>query len=48
MKTIKVKDIMTSEPFIVPPTMVIREAAKRMKDIDCGVLPVGDANCCCF
>jgi CBS domain-containing protein len=44
MKTIKVKDIMTPEPFIVPPTMVVREAAKRMKDIDCGVLPVGDAN----
>jgi CBS domain-containing protein len=35
---------MTPEPFIVPPTMAVREAAKRMKDIDCGVLPVGDAN----
>lgn len=44
MKTIRVKDIMTPEPFIVPPTMAVREAAKRMKDIDCGVLPVGDAN----
>ncbi len=44
MKTIKVKDIMTAEPFIVPPTMVVREAAKRMKDIDCGVLPVGEAD----
>lgn len=44
MKTIKVKDIMTPEPFTVPPTMVVSEVARRMKDIDCGVLPVGEAD----
>ncbi len=41
MKHIRVKDIMTPEPFIIPPTMAVKEAAKRMKDIDCGILPVG-------
>ncbi len=41
MKHIRVKDIMTPEPFIIPPSMVVKEAAQRMKDIDCGVLPVG-------
>lgn len=44
MKTIRVKDIMTPEPFIVPPTMLVKEAAGHMKKIDCGILPVGDAS----
>ena len=44
MKTIKVKDIMTPEPLMVQSSMTVRDAAKRMKEIDCGVLPVGDAN----
>lgn len=42
MKALKVKDIMTPDPFMVKPSFSIKEAAKRMKDIDCGVLPVGD------
>jgi CBS domain-containing protein len=42
MKALKVKDIMTPDPFMVKPSLSVKEAAKRMKDIDCGVLPVGD------
>jgi CBS domain-containing protein len=41
MKTIKVKEIMTEEPFIISPTETVNTAAKHMKKIDCGVLPVG-------
>lgn len=44
MKSIRVKDIMTPEPLMVSPGMTVREAAKRMREIDCGVLPVGDPN----
>ena len=44
MKTLKVKDIMTPDPLMVKPSLSVKEAAKRMKDIDCGVLPVGDPN----
>jgi CBS domain-containing protein len=42
MKSIKVKEVMTSEPFIIAPTEMVNIAAKHMKKIDCGVLPVGD------
>lgn len=43
MKTILVKEIMTCEPEIIRPTDTTKEAAKRMKNIDCGVLPVGES-----
>ncbi len=41
MKTITVKDIMTEHPSMVKPTQSVKEAARRMKEIDCGVLPIG-------
>jgi len=43
MTKIKVKDIMTCEPVIIKPDSSVLEAAKKMKEIDCGVLPVGDS-----
>ncbi len=42
MKPIKVKDVMTFEPELIDPADSIKEAAKRMKGMDCGVLPVGE------
>ena len=41
----KVKDIMTPDPAVVTPGDTIRDAAARMKECDCGLLPVvEDAN----
>lgn len=42
MKSLKVKKIMTANPFIISPTQTIKEASQQMKKIDCGVLPVGE------
>jgi CBS domain-containing protein len=44
MKQIKVKDIMTENPYLISPKKTLRDAAKRMKEIDCGILPVGTAD----
>ncbi len=41
MKTIKIKDVMTVEPFFVKPNQSVLEAAKLMRVVECGVLPVG-------
>lgn len=43
MTDIKVKEVMTCEPQIIKPTDSVKEAAKRMKSVDCGVLPVGES-----
>ena len=32
---------MTREPVVIGPDMVLKEAAERMRDLDSGVLPVG-------
>lgn len=37
----KVKELMTENPVLVDPNMTLEKAAKQMRDIDCGVLPVG-------
>lgn len=37
----RVKDLMQKDPFIISPDCSLKEAAQRMEDIDCGVLPVG-------
>lgn len=37
----KVKDLMTANPEVVPPNTTLRDAAKKMEQISCGVLPVG-------
>lgn len=38
---IKVRDLMLDQPIFIPPDTTLREAAFRMRDADCGVLPVG-------
>jgi len=39
--TTKVKELMTANPVIVSADTTLKEAAQKMEDIDCGVLPVG-------
>jgi CBS domain-containing protein len=38
----KLKQIMTTDVEVVPPTGTVFEAAKKMRDLDVGVLPVCD------
>jgi CBS domain-containing protein len=38
----KVKEIMTTDVAIVTPTVTVLDAAKRMRDLDIGILPVCD------
>lgn len=37
----QVLDVMTANPIMIEPDISITDAAKRMRDTDCGVLPVG-------
>jgi CBS domain-containing protein len=37
---VKVKDIMTANPAVVTPGDTIRDAARQMRDNDCGLIPV--------
>ena len=37
----QIREIMTREPVVIGPDMVLKEAAERMRDLDSGVLPVG-------
>jgi CBS domain-containing protein len=39
----KVQQAMTGKPEYVPTTMTLRDAAKRMRELDCGFLPIGDS-----
>ena len=41
MHNLKVKDFMTIDPIIIDPETSLQQAAETMKDIDCGMLPVG-------
>jgi CBS domain-containing protein len=41
MKTIIVKDLMTPNPVLIDPDATLQEAAESMKNVDCGMLPVG-------
>lgn len=43
MTDITVKEVMTCEPQIIRPTNSVKVAARRMKGVDCGVLPVGES-----
>lgn len=36
-----VKDLMKANPVIIPAHTTLKEAAQKMKSVDCGVLPVG-------
>ena len=37
----QIREIMTREPVVIGPDMVLKEAAERMRDLNSGVLPVG-------
>lgn len=37
----KVKDLMKEDPVIISSSATLKEAAQKMKSVDCGVLPVG-------
>jgi CBS domain-containing protein len=40
-KPMQIREIMTREPLVIGPDMVLKEAAERMRDLDSGVMPVG-------
>jgi CBS domain-containing protein len=37
----QIREIMTREPVVIGPDMVLKEAAETMRDLDSGVMPVG-------
>jgi CBS domain-containing protein len=37
----QIRKIMTREPVVIGPDMVLKEAAERMRELDSGVMPVG-------
>ena len=37
----QVKDLMKKNPVLINPNSTLQDAAKKMRDIECGVLPVG-------
>lgn len=41
MSISQVKDLMTEEPVFIAPDATLREAAIKMKAVNCGMLPVG-------
>jgi CBS domain-containing protein len=41
MQNTKVKDLMTYDPVFAAPDDTLRQAAAKMKDVECGILPVG-------
>jgi CBS domain-containing protein len=41
MPNTSVKDLMKSNPEIIASTSTLREAAQKMEEMECGVLPVG-------
>jgi CBS domain-containing protein len=38
----QLREIMTRNPVVIPPDTNLQEAAQRMRDLDSGVLPVGE------
>ncbi len=36
----RVKEIMSKKPVYLPPTSSVKEAAKKMEQLDCGFIPV--------
>lgn len=41
METKTVKELMTPHPCLISPESTVDQAAQKMKEINCGVLPVG-------
>jgi CBS domain-containing protein len=40
--SMKIRDIMTTDPELIDPNSSIRDAARRMKNEDIGALPIGE------
>jgi CBS domain-containing protein len=40
----QVSEIMTSNPVVLGPDTMLREAAQKMRDLDSGVMPVGESD----
>ena len=38
----QLKDIMTADPLILSPETALREAAQKMRELDSGVMPIGE------
>lgn len=38
----QIKDIMTRDPVVAPPDATLRDAARTMRELDSGVLPIGE------
>ena len=38
----QIREIMTRDPVVTPPETTLQEAAKVMRDLDSGVLPIGE------
>ena len=38
----RLKDIMNADPVVLSPETPLKEAARRMRDLDSGVMPVGE------
>lgn len=41
MYNTKVEDLMAEHPAMISPESTLQEAAKKMQEVDCGILPVG-------
>jgi len=41
MRNTQAKDLMTSHPVMVSPQTTLKDAAEMMRDMECGILPVG-------
>lgn len=41
MQTKTVKELMTPNPCLISPDSTIEQAAQKMQDVNCGILPVG-------
>jgi CBS domain-containing protein len=37
----QIKEIMTREPVVIGPDAILKDAAEKMRDLDSGVMPVG-------
>jgi CBS domain-containing protein len=44
MQSTLVKEVMTANPYTIEPHQSVMDAAQIMRDLECGVLPVGSKN----
>jgi CBS domain-containing protein len=42
----QIKEIMTREPVVIRPDVVLKQAAERMRDLDSGVMPTTASSAC--